>query len=1354
MFANIFFLFLLVALVHPMVAQENLSDLLSDPATQLSRPADRARVVKRMQEIENTRRQNVRARAALLGLPLRTELPNGRVNEIADFDGDRPLYLSTNNVNAAISSGANLLRTSPYSLTGAGVTIGVWDGGAARSTHLELSGRVTVMDGAAVIDHATHVGGTLIASGIAASARGMAASATVDSYNWTSDISEMTTRGATSANEAGKIYLSNHSYGIISGWNYVNGGSPYRLWEWNGLGSTSTSIETDFGLYNTSARSIDSLAFSTPYYLIFRAAGNDNTDNPANGDSVALTSSGTTVVSYNSASHPAGDGTYRGGFETIGYEALAKNVITIGSAADAVTGGVRDESKAIVSSFSSCGPTDDGRIKPDITANGDGLNSSLGGSDTSYGTYSGTSMATPNACGSAALLIQQFSNLFPGQAMRASTLKGLLIHTADDRGNAGPDYKYGWGLINVKAAADLIQDHYAAPTKIRITESQLTTAIRTRTHSFTWDGVSPIRATLCWTDPAGVALTASDSRSARLVNNLDLKVIAPNGSESFPFVMPFVGTWTTVSMNSSATTGINNTDNTEQVNVSAPAVIGNYQLVVSCPGTVTNGLQNYSILLSGSAPSAPTESTTSLASSVGATGSYSNSVTFTATVSSGASSGTVTFFDGVSILGTGTVNGSGQATYSTTSLALGSHSITAAYGGNVTVAASTSAPLVYTINPKAVTITGVTSSNKIYDGNTTATLSGGTVSGILVGETVTMVAGTGNFDSANAGTRTVTAINYSLGGTHAENYLLASQPTIPSASITPLPIHLTGTRPYDGTSVATNILSAQNNLDGANLIVGGNAYLSGKNVGSRSISIQSPASRVQSTTGTTGVTTSTAINLTLAATPVTGNTLIAVISTRGTTANRVSSITQTGAAWSRATQSTNTNGTTTEIWYAPNVSGAATAITINQASLRSAAVVMEYSGVMTNSSLDKTSTATALSGSAVTGTTEFTSQPDELWIAGIGIADGRRTLNSPYGNAFTVVAFPKSGTTSSDATIYALEKIVNSPGTASSGGTVSLSDNWAGAIATFKALTPTNLTLSGSAAANYTLVGAIGSVTITPRPVELTAVTAIKTYDGTTFAAGTPILSPALISGDTTTSLSQAFQTSNAGIGNKSIIPSVIINDGNAGANYTVTTVNNNTGTINPASATVVLSNMTQTYDGNPKPVTATTSPPGLTTSITYNDSTTAPTSAGTYPVVATITDPNYVGSSSGTLVIQQASQTITFGEIPAATFGDASFALTATSSSGLAVSYSSSNPLVATVTGNTVTLIGAGTTILTASQTGNTNFTAAASVPQLLTVNHASATVTLSNMAQTYDGDPKPVTATTSPPGLTTSIT
>ncbi|MEY3895288.1 MAG: hypothetical protein RLZZ214_807, partial [Verrucomicrobiota bacterium] len=747
-----------MVLACPALAQQRLADLLADPAAQLSRPADRALIVERMRGFEDTRRQNARARAVRQGLPLRTELPTGRVQEIVDFDGDRPVYLTTANIYAAISTGANLLRTSPYSLTGAGVTVGVWDGGAARSTHQEFGGRVTVKDGASIIDHATHVTGTIAASGFDPIARGMAASATVDSYNWTNDVSEMTSRGATTAGDAGKIYLSNHSYNFVSGWNYVNGGSPYRKWEWYGSGTTSTSTENDFGLYNSYARDIDSLAAAAPYYLIFRSAGNDGTDSPSVMDSVSLSPGGASVVSYNSASHPAGDGNYRGGFETIAYSALAKNVITIGATLDAVTSGTRDPSKATLNSFSSCGPTDDGRIKPDLVANGDGVYSSLGGANNSYGFYSGTSMATPNATGSATLLIQQFSNWFPGQAMRSSTLKGLLIHTADDRGNAGPDYKYGWGLVNVQAAADLIIDHFTYPTKLRITENQLTSSIKTRTHSFQWDGVSPIHATLAWTDPAGAINYTSDSRTSSLVNNLNLKIVAPNGSESFPYVMPFVGTWTQASMNSPATTGINNTDNVEQVRLTTPPATGTYQAVVDCPGTLTGTSQNYSLLLSGSfaepiAPPAPpanliatpgnntvslswtasataisysvkrsltaggpyitlgstgattfndstvvngttyfyvvsatnsggqgtnsgetsvipaaTPSITTLSSSPGTSCAYNTSVTFTATVG-GATNGTVTFRNSATTLGSAPLNGSGQATYTTSALA-------------------------------------------------------------------------------------------------------------------------------------------------------------------------------------------------------------------------------------------------------------------------------------------------------------------------------------------------------------------------------------------------------------------------------------------------------------------------------------------------------------------------------------------------------------------------------------------------------------------------------------------------------------------------------------------------------------
>ena len=587
--------------VGPVTAQERLADMLADPAIQLSRPADRARVVARMKGNENARRQNARARATLLGLPLRTVAANGRIQELADFEGNRPLYFTTNNVIAAISTGANLLRASPYSLNGAGVTIGLWDGGSARATHQEFGSRMVVMDAAAAVDHATHVGGTLIAAGVNAAAHGMADSATVDTYDWNSDGSEMASRGATYAGEPGKIYLSNHSYGYLSGWSYVyGGGSPARTWEWNGSGTTATSIEADFGLYNAYARDSDSLAFSAPYYLIFRSAGNDDGDNPNAGDSVSLSPGGATVVSYDPALHPAGDGTYRGGFETIGYDAVAKNVMTIGSVADAVSGGIRDPAAATISYFSSSGPTDDGRIKPDVVANGESLYSSLNGSDSAYGNYSGTSMATPNAVGSAALLVQQYGILFPGQAMRASTLKGLLIHTADDVGNPGPDYRYGWGLVNVQAAAEVISGHQGFPTKQRIVEGSLNAATIARSVSFVWDGVSPIRATLCWTDPAATATTTSDSRTARLVNNLNLKIVGPNGSNFLPFVMPFVGTWTPASMNSPAATGINNTDNVEQVNIPAPPAAGVYQAVVSFAGTLTNSSQNYSLLLAGS----------------------------------------------------------------------------------------------------------------------------------------------------------------------------------------------------------------------------------------------------------------------------------------------------------------------------------------------------------------------------------------------------------------------------------------------------------------------------------------------------------------------------------------------------------------------------------------------------------------------------------------------------------------------------------------------------------------------------------------------------------------------------------
>lgn len=184
--------------------------------------------------------------------------------------------------------------------------------------------------------------------------------------------------------------------------------------------------------------------------------------------------------------------------------------------------------------------------------------------------------------------------------------------------------------------------------------------------------------------------------------------------------------------------------------------------------------------------------------------------------------------------------------------------------------------------------------------------------------------------------------------------------------------------------------------------------------------------------------------------------------------------------------------------------------------------------------------------------------------------------------------------------------------------------------------------------------------------------------------------------------------------------------------------------TINKAAATVSLGGLAATYDGTVKNATATTTPSGLNVTFTYAGSATAPSAAGTYAVVGTINDTNYAGNATGSLVIAKAAQTITFNALTPVTFGGAPFDLTATTTSPLTVLLVSSNPTVATISGKTVTIIGAGETTISASQDGNSNYSAAASVSRTLTVNKAAASVALSNLAQTYSGTAKNPTATT----------
>lgn len=161
--------------------------------------------------------------------------------------------------------------------------------------------------------------------------------------------------------------------------------------------------------------------------------------------------------------------------------------------------------------------------------------------------------------------------------------------------------------------------------------------------------------------------------------------------------------------------------------------------------------------------------------------------------------------------------------------------------------------------------------------------------------------------------------------------------------------------------------------------------------------------------------------------------------------------------------------------------------------------------------------------------------------------------------------------------------------------------------------------------------------------------------------------------------------------------------------------------TVNGLPVQIIVGNLTQTYDGTPKSVTVSTNPAGLSYTLTYNGQEEEPVDAGLYDVLVVVTDPDYSGSASRTLTIARAPQTIDFAALDPVFDDQESLTLTATSTSSLPVSFASSNPDAATVSGDVVTLIGIGSTTITASQSGNENYQAASSVQRTLEVVRAN---------------------------------
>lgn len=511
---------------------------------------------------------------------------------LQSIDNNTPVYYSVDSKQQLRSMNVDFLSDGSLdgvNADGTGYIGYIWDGGKVRLTHQEFDNRVTqIENNGSNSDHATGVAGVFVGNGVGVNSNGIASKAELKVLNFTNGntIDEIADESGQAENA--EYMVSNHSYGALTGWHYNNSQS---MWYWYGYPSVSETESVLFGFYTATDKNLDDTAFAAPQHSIFRSAGNNRGEGPGGVvDHYAFNSNGGWQL-FSGVARPD-DCTETGGYDCLAFSgSVAKNTINV-AAVKNIPGDNRYQNPGTVkmTAFSSWGPTDDGRIKPEVSAIGESVKSATNTSDTAYFNWTGTSFSSPAAAG-VGLILNEVKHEFDGGYLRSDMMKALLVNTANETGDdLGPDYKFGYGLINALEAAKTIIN---SDSKYYSADLLLANG-GTYNLNFKALGDQPIKATIAWLDPAGTPLTqlVLNDRTPKLVNDLDLR-ITQGGTTYYPWKLD------PDNPAAAATQEDNIVDNLEQVYIANPVPGQTYNLTVSHKGNLVNNQQYFALVISG-----------------------------------------------------------------------------------------------------------------------------------------------------------------------------------------------------------------------------------------------------------------------------------------------------------------------------------------------------------------------------------------------------------------------------------------------------------------------------------------------------------------------------------------------------------------------------------------------------------------------------------------------------------------------------------------------------------------------------------------------------------------------------------